>query len=62
MGCVASEGGEAAIQHHPFFKDIDWVILEERRIRPPFRPKVRSRIDTSNFDKVGKSFLNIIYI
>ncbi|KAF6778460.1 hypothetical protein AHF37_02278 [Paragonimus kellicotti] len=51
LGCVAADGGELAIQRHPFFREIDWQILEERRIRPPFRPKVRSRIDTSNFDK-----------
>uniref|UniRef100_A0A183ABE1 AGC-kinase C-terminal domain-containing protein n=1 Tax=Echinostoma caproni TaxID=27848 RepID=A0A183ABE1_9TREM len=51
LGCVSVDGGELAIQRHPFFREIDWVILEERRVRPPFRPKVRSRIDTSNFDK-----------
>nr|CAH8838031.1 unnamed protein product [Trichobilharzia regenti] len=51
LGCVVADGGELAIQRHPFFKEIDWQILEERRVRPPFRPKVRSRIDTSNFDK-----------
>ncbi|CAH8296049.1 unnamed protein product, partial [Schistosoma turkestanicum] len=51
LGCVQMDGGELAIQRHPFFKEIDWQILEERRVRPPFRPKVRSRIDTSNFDK-----------
>ncbi|BHF59377.1 hypothetical protein SprV_0100233400 [Sparganum proliferum] len=51
LGCVPSEGGETAIQRHPFFREIDWVLLEERKIRPPFRPKVRSRFDTTNFDK-----------
>lgn len=51
LGCVPADGGEYAIQRHPFFREIDWQILEERRVRPPFRPKVRSRIDTSNFDK-----------
>ncbi|KAM3187698.1 hypothetical protein ACTXT7_001811 [Hymenolepis weldensis] len=52
LGCVAAEGGEGAIQRHPFFREIDWKLLEERKIRPPFRPKVRSRLDTTNFDKV----------
>ncbi|VDL27633.1 unnamed protein product [Hymenolepis diminuta] len=51
LGCVAAEGGEGAIQRHPFFREIDWKLLEERKIRPPFRPKVRSRFDTTNFDK-----------
>ncbi|VDM31663.1 unnamed protein product [Hydatigera taeniaeformis] len=52
LGCVMVEGGELAIQCHPFFREIDWKLLEERKIRPPFRPKVRSRFDTTNFDKV----------
>ncbi|KAL5961884.1 Calcium-independent protein kinase C, partial [Taenia solium] len=51
LGCVMAEGGELAIQCHPFFREIDWKLLEERKIRPPFRPKVRSRFDTTNFDK-----------
>lgn len=51
LGCVAIEGGESAIQRHSFFREIDWRLLEERKIRPPFRPKVRSRFDTTNFDK-----------
>ncbi|VDQ14563.1 unnamed protein product [Trichobilharzia regenti] len=50
-----------AIQRHPFFKEIDWQILEERRVRPPFRPKVRSRIDTSNFDKVCMCAITLLY-
>ncbi|VDD80793.1 unnamed protein product [Mesocestoides corti] len=53
LGCVMSEGGELAIQRHPFFREIDWKLLEERKIRPPFRPKVRSRFDTTNFDKAS---------
>ncbi|KAH9287249.1 Calcium-independent protein kinase C [Echinococcus granulosus] len=51
LGCGMTEGGELAIQCHPFFREIDWKLLEERKIRPPFRPKVRSRFDTTNFDK-----------
>lgn len=36
---------------HPFFKEMDWAALEAREVRPPFRPKVRSRVDVTNFDK-----------
>lgn len=43
LGCVAAHGTEAAIQLHPFFKEMDWVALEQRRVKPPFRPRIVSR-------------------
>jgi hypothetical protein len=42
LGCVAAHGGEEAIKHHSFFRDIKWKDLEERKIKPPFRPKIVS--------------------
>ncbi|XP_060520521.1 protein kinase C [Cylas formicarius] len=50
LGCVVNQGCEAAILVHPFFKDIDWTALEQRKIKPPFRPRIRSRKDVANFD------------
>ncbi|XP_028136883.1 protein kinase C [Diabrotica virgifera virgifera] len=50
LGCVVAHGGEAAIQAHPFFKEIDWTALESRRVKPPFRPRIKSRRDVTNFD------------
>ncbi|XP_049877796.1 protein kinase C isoform X2 [Pectinophora gossypiella] len=43
-------GGAAGIRQHAFFKDVDWDALHARRLRPPFRPKVRSRREAVNFD------------
>jgi len=41
LGCVQSHGGERAILVHAFFNNkIDWNALEEKRIPPPFRPKI----------------------
>lgn len=40
LGCVVSQGVEAAIRIHPFFKEIDWEALEARKVKPPFRPKI----------------------
>lgn len=37
LGCT---GNENQIRSHPFFKDLDWTALEQRRVEPPFRPKV----------------------
>lgn len=41
LGC----GNENQIRSHPFFKDLDWVALEQRKVEPPFRPKVVSNLD-----------------
>ncbi|XP_063072835.1 protein kinase C epsilon type-like [Engraulis encrasicolus] len=51
LGCVLSQGLEEAIKVHPFFKDIDWVLLEQRRVRPPFKPRIKTKRDVNNFDQ-----------
>ncbi|KAL8698701.1 MAG: hypothetical protein Q9224_001729 [Gallowayella concinna] len=38
------------LKAHPFFADMDWVALANKRIVPPFKPKLKSLLDTSNFD------------
>lgn len=43
------------IRTHPFFKTINWSLLEKRKVEPPFKPKVKSPSDYSNFDP---EFLN----
>lgn len=40
LGCVLSQGGEDAIRAHPFFKEMDWEALENRQMKPPFKPKI----------------------
>lgn len=37
LGCTST--GEKAIREHVFFQEIDWKKLEEKAIRPPFKPK-----------------------
>ncbi|XP_069499657.1 protein kinase C delta type isoform X2 [Ambystoma mexicanum] len=39
------------IKLHPFFKTINWTALEKREVDPPFRPKVKSPGDYTNFDR-----------
>ncbi|XP_073405716.1 protein kinase C delta type isoform X3 [Dendrobates tinctorius] len=39
------------IKLHPFFKTINWTALEKKEVEPPFKPKVKSPNDHSNFDR-----------
>jgi len=38
------------LKEHPFFADIDWNALLKKDVIPPFKPKLSSETDTSNFD------------
>uniref|UniRef100_A0A4W6DS18 Serine/threonine-protein kinase Sgk1 n=1 Tax=Lates calcarifer TaxID=8187 RepID=A0A4W6DS18_LATCA len=38
------------IKAHSFFASINWDDLEQKKIPPPFKPKVNSYCDISNFD------------
>ncbi|XP_077196431.1 protein kinase C theta type isoform X4 [Paroedura picta] len=44
-------GAKGNIRQHVFFQEIDWEALEGRAVEPPFRPRVKSPGDYSNFDK-----------
>ncbi|XP_074503410.1 protein kinase C epsilon type-like [Sebastes fasciatus] len=51
LGCVAAQGLEDAIKLHVFFREIDWTLLEQRKIRPPFKPRIKTKRDVNNFDQ-----------
>ncbi|KAI1298499.1 Serine/threonine kinase [Mortierella claussenii] len=38
------------IKRHPFFKGVNWQDILDKKVPPPFFPKVRGPTDTSNFD------------
>ena len=37
------------IMNHPFFKTIEWELLEGKQITPPYRPRLESDRDLVNF-------------
>lgn len=43
--------GVPAIKAHPFFKDIDWTLLAQKKVLPPLIPQVQDELDTSHFDE-----------
>ncbi len=40
------------LQAQPFFKGINWDLLQAKKINPPFTPKISSEGDTKYVDKV----------
>lgn len=34
-----------------FFRHIDWAKIANKEVQPPFKPRLRDRLDVSNFDK-----------
>ncbi|PPJ56814.1 hypothetical protein CBER1_05935 [Cercospora berteroae] len=47
---LGAKGDAEELMAHPFFNDIDWVALGKKSIAPPFKPKLKGELDTSNFD------------
>lgn len=46
------------LREHPFFSDVDWEALSKKLVVPPFKPKLKSNLDTSNFDPEFTNALN----
>lgn len=49
LGCT--NNGEREIKDHAFFRRIDWTKVESQDMQPPYKPKIKSRKDVSNFDR-----------
>ena len=37
---------------HPFFNDVDWNLIKNRKHKMPFKPNVKGADDTSCIDKL----------
>lgn len=42
--------GTRDVTNDPFFKTIDWKSLENRKIKAPYKPSIKSPTDVSNFE------------
>lgn len=47
---LGSQDDARELRAHPFFHDIDWELLRQKKVPPPFKPHLASETDTSNFD------------
>lgn len=50
LGCHPDDG-ISDIQTHPFFKSIDWELLEAKQVQPPYKPKLETDRDLKHFDR-----------
>jgi hypothetical protein len=50
--------GTEDIKSHPFFKNIDWMAIYNKKIKPPFIPKITSDVDTKYVDSVCVYFIS----
>lgn len=53
IGCL--KGGSEDLKKHKWFKGLDWDLLLNRSIKPPFEPNVKAADDTSMFDRYPES-------
>jgi len=49
---LGSYDGLNEVKQHQFFKPIDWNLLEQRQIPPPYKPPVQSERDLTNIDEL----------
>lgn len=47
---LGANGDADELMQHPFFADVDWNALSRKMLVPPFKPKLKDHLDTSNFD------------
>ena len=54
VDCISRLGcgrmGMTEVKMHPWFSGLDWDVLLERRLSPPFVPELVNSLDASNFD------------
>lgn len=46
----SEEGDYKIIMEHPFFRGINWDLLQQKKLEPPFNPNVRGDLDLQHFD------------
>ncbi|EWC47241.1 hypothetical protein DRE_03360 [Drechslerella stenobrocha 248] len=47
---LGAQRDAAELKEHPFFADVNWEGLKQKKSIPPFKPTLKSETDTRNFD------------
>lgn len=53
---LGSKLGMIEVKSHPFFKDIDWEMLYNKEIEPPFKPSIREINFSKEFTSIPVTF------
>jgi len=56
---LGAKGDAEELMAQPFFHDVDWDALSKKLCPPPFKPKLKGELDTSNFDPEFTNALNV---
>jgi serum/glucocorticoid-regulated kinase 2 len=48
---LGAKNGFAEIKEHPFFSGFDFEALLEKKLPPPYKPKLKDTLDVGNFDE-----------
>ena len=51
---LGSLDGAQDLINHSFFSSVNWDEVRAREVKPPFKPNLKSPIDTKMFDKFSK--------
>ncbi|EHB05381.1 Protein kinase C iota type [Heterocephalus glaber] len=49
LGCHPHRGF-ADVQEHPFFQNVDWDMMGQKQVVPPFKPNIDEGFGLDNFD------------
>ena len=55
---LGAKGDAEELMAHAFFADIDGTALSKKATQPPFKPKLKGELDTSNFDPEFTNAMN----
>jgi hypothetical protein len=44
--------GANEIKDHPYFASINWIEIANKRIEPPYKPRISGDLDLRNIDRV----------
>jgi serine/threonine protein kinase SCH9 len=56
---LGANHGAEELKDHPWFSDTDWDALLHKDVLPPFKPPLRLKLDSSNFDAEFTNALNL---
>lgn len=49
LGGGPTDGEE--LMNHPWFAGVDWNLILQKQIKPPFKPKLQSKLDSRYIDE-----------